>query len=117
MPGVAALLFWCAVSGFLYSAYYRLEVRPIVTDTTEYQDLVAMFGQDYPMPPESEYLKQEEVEYRCPYIERCPAGAKCFATAASEPLQQDSILNVKCRLINKKIPIYAAYAIRVRKAG
>lgn len=76
-----------------------------------------MFGHDYHMPPESEYLKQEEVEYRCPYIERCPAGAKCFATATSEPLHEDSILNVKCRLINKKIPVYAAYAIRVRKAG
>lgn len=93
-------------------------MRLIVSEETEYKDLIAMFGQAYPMPPESEYLKQEEVEYRCPYIDRCPAKAKCFATATSAPLSEDSILNVKCRLLhNKKIPIYAAYAVKVRKAS
>ena len=93
-------------------------MRPIVNEKTEYNDLVMMFGQEYDMPPESEYLKQEEVEYRCPYIDRCPAKAKCFATATSAPLRKDSILNVKCRLLhNKKIPIYAAYAVKVRKVS
>lgn len=91
-------------------------MRPIVSSVTDYQDLVAMFGQNYLMPPVSEFLKQDEVEYRCPYIGNCPAKAKCFGAATAAPLQDETILNIKCRLLNgKKIPIYAAEAGVIRK--
>ena len=43
-----------------------------------------MFGPYYPMPSEA-YMKGDVIEYRCPYIPKCPAGAKCFATAKKQP--------------------------------
>jgi hypothetical protein len=83
------------------------EVMPIVTEQKTYKDLQRMFGHKYRMPPETA-MKGDVIEYRCPYIPMCPAGAKCFVAATPEPLQENDILNVKCRLCgNKKIPIYA----------
>lgn len=86
------------------------EVRPIVNGKCTYQDLQVMFGMEFIMPP-AEEMKGDVVEYRCPYIIKCPAKANCFAAAAPEPLQDGDILNIRCRLCgNKKIPIYAQYA-------
>jgi hypothetical protein len=83
------------------------EVRPIVTSNHTYQDLLVMFGMEFVMPP-AEAMRGDVVEYRCPYIAKCPAEANCFAAAAPEPLQDGDILNIKCRLCgNQKIPIYA----------
>lgn len=71
-----------------------------------------MFGPYFIMPEETA-MKGDVIEYRCPYISRCPAKANCFATATPEPLQDGDILNIKCRLCgNQKIPIYAQYAAR-----
>ncbi|MGN0427412.1 MAG: hypothetical protein ACI4F0_06395 [Agathobacter sp.] len=79
-----------------------------------YKDLQVMFGPYYPMPSEA-YMKGDVIEYRCPYIPKCPARAKCFATATPEPLQDNDVLNVKCRLCgNKKIPVYARCAANVK---
>ena len=86
------------------------EVRPIVSSNHTYQDLQVMFGMEFIMPP-AEEMKGDVVEYRCPYIIKCPAKANCFAAATPEPLQDGDILNIRCRLCgNKKIPIYAQYA-------
>lgn len=75
-----------------------------------YQDLKLMFGIEHDMPPEEE-MRGDVLEYRCPYTDMCPANANCFAVATPKPLQDDDILNVKCKLIgNKKIPIYAKYS-------
>ena len=75
-----------------------------------YQDLQVMFGMDFEMPPATA-MKGDVYEYRCPYITKCPANAKCFATSTPEPLQDGDILNIKCRLCgNKKIPVYAQHA-------
>lgn len=83
-----------------------------------YQDLLRMFGSFYEMPPESEFEKRDEIVYRCPYNSKCPAGANCFVVAAPEPLQERTILNVKCRLCrNQKIPIYAGPAANWVKKG
>ena len=94
-----------------------MEVRPIVTDKVTYKDLLRMFGSEYEMPPEVDFKKGDEIEYRCPYNSKCPAGANCFVIATPEPLQEREILNVKCRLCgNQKIPVYAGLAERrVRK--
>lgn len=86
------------------------EVRPIVREECTYQDLQVMFGMDFEMPPATA-MKGDVYEYRCPYITKCPANAKCFATSTPEPLQDGDILNIKCRLCgNKKIPVYAQHA-------
>ena len=100
-------------SGFVYTMITIKEVRPIVTTVTTYQDLIGMFGSEYEMPPEADFEKGDENEYRCPYIPSCPTGAKCFAVATPEPLQEKDVLNVNCRLFgNRKIPIYAGKAQR-----
>lgn len=66
-----------------------------------------MFGPYYVMPSEA-YMKGDVIEYRCPYRPLCPASAQCFAVATPEPLQDNDILNIKCRLCgNKKIPVFA----------
>lgn len=76
-----------------------------------YQDLQALFGNDYQMPPVT-MVKGDVVEYRCPYIPTCPAKANCFVAEAPELLQDDIILNVKCRLCgNQKIPVYVKNAV------
>lgn len=86
------------------------EVRPIVSEECTYQDLQVMFGMEFEMPPETA-MRGDVYEYRCPYITKCPANARCFAAATPEPLQDRDILNIKCRLCgNKKIPIYARSA-------
>ncbi len=88
---------------------------PIVSGTMTYQDLLDMFGSFYQMPAE-ESMKGDVVEYRCPYTLKCPAGANCFAAATPKPLQDEDILNVKCRLCgNKKIPVYAKAAAVLKK--
>ena len=80
---------------------------PIVNTVMTYQDLQKLFGAHYKMPSEI-VMNCSEVVYRCPYIPLCPARANCFVTATPEPLQDEDILSVKCRLCgNKKIPIYA----------
>lgn len=77
-----------------------------------YQDLQEMFGMYFEMPP-AEKMKGDIVEYRCPYMSKCPSNAKCFVITTPEPLHDGDILNIKCRLCgNKKIPIYAHYAAR-----
>ncbi len=87
-----------------------------MTGEYSYQDLKNMFGPYYIMPPES-LLRETEIEYRCPYSPKCPAGANCFVTATPEPLQSKDVLNVKCRLLgNRKIPIYAKEAVRIPKS-
>jgi hypothetical protein len=86
---------------------------PIVSDTMTYQDLQELFGPYYQMPSVTS-MKGDAIEYRCPYIPKCPAGANCFAAATPEPLQDEDILNVKCRLCgNQKIPVYARQAARI----
>lgn len=68
-----------------------------------------MFGSDFPMP--SEEFIGTDIEYRCPYRTKCCTKAKCFAAATPEPLQEDAILNVSCRLMGgKKIPVFASAA-------
>ena len=90
-------------------------MRLIVSDIKTYKDLQVMFGSDFEMPP-VEAMKGDVIEYRCPYITKCPTKANCFAAATPEPLQDGDILNVKCRLCgNQKIPIYAHYAARIRQ--
>ena len=75
-----------------------------------------MFGADYEMPSEVDFEKGDEIEYRCPYIPKCPAKANCFAVGTPEPLQEKEILNIKCRLGgNRKIPVYAGLAARRKK--
>lgn len=87
---------------------------PIVSSNMTYKDLQAMFGAFYQMPSETS-MKGDVIEYRCPYIPKCPAGAKCFAVATPEPLQDNDVLNVACRLCgNKKIPVYARDAARYK---
>lgn len=79
-----------------------------------YKELQSMFSPYYSMPSET-YMKGDVIEYRCPYIPKCPAGARCFAIATPEPLQAGDILYVKCRLCgNSKIPIYARCAANVK---
>ena len=75
-----------------------------------YQRLVEMFGAEYKMPPEEDYDKGDETEYRCPYNPKCPTGSKCFIVATPEPLHKNDVLNVYCRLLGKKIPVYAEAA-------
>lgn len=88
-------------------------MRPILKADTTYQDLIGMFGSDYEMPPEADFEKGDEIEYRCPYIPKCPAKAKCFAIGTPKPLQENEVLNIKCRLCgNRKIPIYAGEAAK-----
>lgn len=73
----------------------------------DYGELQKMFGSFYSMPPE-EMLVVKEIEYRCPYQERCEARAKCFAVSTPEPLGDDDVLYVRCRLMGgDKIPVYA----------
>ena len=75
-----------------------------------YQQLVDLFGAEYEMPPKEEFDKGDVTEYRCPYNPKCPTGAKCFIVATPEPLHRMDILNVYCRYIRKKIPVYAGAA-------
>jgi len=96
---------------FYISGLFK-EVRPIVTGETTYQDLIGMFGSDYEMPPEADFTKGDEYEYRCSYFPKCPTGAKCFVVSTPEPLQEKDVLNVSCRLMGKKIPVYAGKTIR-----
>lgn len=85
----------------------------IVTGNNKtYKDLLKMFGSDYEMPPETEYYKYNEIEYRCPYIPKCPTGAKCFSVATPKLLDERDVLYVKCRLCgNRKIPFYAGQSV------
>lgn len=101
-------------SAFLSSQEW--EVRPIVKAEITYQDLVGMFGSDYEMPPVADFEKGDEVEYRCPYIPKCPTKAKCFAVATPKPLQENEVLNIKCHLCgDRKIPVYAGAAARRKR--
>jgi hypothetical protein len=53
-------------------------------------------------------IPQQKNKFLLTTILTSSAGAKCFVAATPEPLQENDILNVKCRLCgNKKIPIYA----------
>ena len=100
-------------SGFVYITIIFKEVRPMKAEVTTYEDLIGMFGSKYEMPPLVDFEKGDENEYRCPYIPSCPTGAKCFAVATPEPLQENVVLNITCRLCgNRKIPIYARKAQR-----
>lgn len=88
-------------------------MRPIIKADTSYQDLIGMFGSDYEMPPMADFEKGDEIEYRCPYIPKCPTKAKCFAVATPKPLQENEVLNIKCHLCgDRKIPVYAGAAAR-----
>ena len=75
-----------------------------------YQRLVDLFGAEFEMPPKEKFDKGDRTEYRCPYNPKCPTGAKCFIVATPEPLHRMDVLNVYCRLIGKKIPVYAGAA-------
>jgi len=82
-------------------------------DEKTYSDLQEMFGPYYPMPQVDISVGGHEIEYRCPYIPKCPANARCLIVVTPEPLQDNDILSVKCRLCGgRKIPIYA-YAARL----
>lgn len=103
-------------SALLFLIPQEWEVRPIIRAETTYQDLVGMFGSDYEMPPEADFEKGDEIEYRCPYIPKCPAKANCFVVGTPKPLQEKEVLNIKCRLCgNRKIPVYAGSAARRKR--
>ena len=79
MPESISSLYVGIDSGFLYQCYNNKGVRPIVKADSTYEDLLGMFGSEYEMPPQAVFEKGDEIEYRCPYIPRCPARANCFA--------------------------------------
>ncbi len=87
-----------------------------MNEDTAYQRLIEMFGAEYEMPSKEDFDKGDRTEYRCPYNPKCPTGAKCFIVATPEPLHRMDVLNVYCRLIGKKIPVYAEAAAQ-RAAG
>lgn len=79
-----------------------------------YADMRQEYGSFVPMPPVS-IVAEQETEYRCPLKGRCEAHAECFGIATMEPLRDDDILNIKCRVIEGgKMPVYAS-AARVYK--
>lgn len=111
----AGVNFFIKCEGLLWHFLKYEEVRLIVAIKYSYQDLQAMFGDEFEMPP-VEALKGDMLEYRCPYIAKCPANANCFAIETPKPLQDGDILNIRCRLCgNKKIPVYARCAEQVNQ--
>lgn len=75
-----------------------------------YNDLIKKYGEGQHIPPET-MLEKEEVVYRCPLAMSCEANANCFAVAAPVPLDDNAVLNIKCRLFGgKKLPVYAREA-------
>ena len=97
--------------GFLFSR----GVRIICKEKYTYQDLQKLFEKKHRMPPESEYRQPDEIVYRCPYVADCPGNYNCFVITAPEPLKEDLVLNVHCKLCRAKIPIYADYAQQTKK--
>ena len=104
---------WIICFGFFIN--YWEEVRTIKSKKFSYQDLQTLFEKKHRMPPESEYRQPDEIVYRCPYIPDCPGNYDCFVITAPEPLKEDLVLNVNCKLCRTKIPIYAEYARRMKK--
>lgn len=82
----------------------------IIKEKITYGELIGMFGTEFEMPPLGDYMKGDEIEYRCPYHSKCPANANCFAIGTPKVLHEDDVLNIKCRLCDDKIPVYARLA-------
>ena len=81
-----------------------------------YDELKNLFGEYYDMPPEDAALQEEEVEYRCPYIPRCPTTFKCYVTASPTFLPRSQVINIKCKLMKgRKIPVYTTNSELVKK--
>lgn len=70
-----------------------------------YYDLQKLFSKKHRIPPAENYTRNVEVVYRCPYIPDCPGNYNCFIIATPNPLEQDVILNLNCKLCNEKICI------------
>lgn len=78
-----------------------------------HKELVSKYTEGQQMPPEY-MMHLKEVEYRCPLTKNCEAHANCFAAAAPMPLDDQTVLNIRCRLLGgKKLPVYA-YEARVK---
>lgn len=71
-------------------------------ETKIYTDLQRMFGPYYNMPG-ANVIREDVYEYQYPYHCKCPANKNRFLTATPEPLQENVILNVKCRLVGNQI--------------
>lgn len=117
MPELIHILDVKSASAFL--VYKNLIFEGVKTismrETKTYTDLQRMFGPYFSMPG-AESMRGDVYEYRCPYHHMCPANGSCFIAATPEPLREDVILNVKCRLVgNQKIPVYAGMAARIMK--
>lgn len=81
-----------------------------------YDELKKLFGKYYDMPSEDAALQEKEVEYRCPYILRCPTSYKCYVTASPTFLPRSQIINIKCKLMGgRKIPVYTTNSELVKK--